>query len=472
MKNQSITRRWLTNSVGSTAAILLAVVIIGAFAVRSYYYSSVKQLLTSTMNGISGSLSRRVGATQTLSERIAEMVEGFEGRDRMELMAIDGKGKVSLTSSGFAPSDADMPDYTAAMADSTDTGYFTGYAGGEKIMAMTYIISDTKSEYSALRLSASITAVDRQIFTLTMSIFAACFIILCLVLFSGMYFIKSIVIPTRKIGEAAGKIAKGDFAVRVSHDRRDELGELCDTINHMADELSATEQLKNEFISSVSHELRTPLTAIKGWGETLADVNDPETVKKGIRVINGETERLSKMVEELLDFSRIQNGRMQLNIEPMDALTELEEVVLIYEEKARRENIRIEFDEPEYLPMINGDRNRIRQVFINIIDNAVKYSNEGGGKITVKAAQDGDRALFTIEDTGVGISAADLPRVKEKFFKANHSRRGSGIGLGVADEIVKLHGGELSIDSVEGVGTTVTISLPVYKKKGHKKVNE
>ena len=259
----------------------------------------------------------------------------------------------------------------------------------------------------------------------------------------------------------ARQIARGDLKSRIVKISDDEIGELCETINFMADELENSERLKNEFISSVSHELRTPLTAIKGWAETLMSMeSDPATLQKGMRVITAETERLSGMVEELLDFSRIQDGRLKMNFQKMDILAELGEAVLIYTEKARQEDIEVTYREPEMLPFIYGDKNRLRQVFINVIDNAIKYSDPGGS-VKVDAFQRGEDILITVADSGIGIQPEDLPKIKTKFFKANYSRRGSGIGLAVADEIIQMHHGSIDIESTPGVGTTVIITIPV-----------
>ena len=291
--------------------------------------------------------------------------------------------------------------------------------------------------------------------------------IILIIIVTGPYFAGSIVRPIRQISGIARMFAMGDFSVRIENDSDDEIGELCTAINHMADELSTAEAMKNEFISSVSHELRTPLTAIKGWAETLMvdGGESPDTMKKGVGVIVNETERLSQMVEELLDFSRMQNGHFTLQKANMDILAELGDAVLIYSEKARKETKEIIYDEPEMLPFVFGDKNRIRQVFVNVIDNAVKYSS-AGDRITIKAYESGDNVVVSVRDTGVGIKQSDLAKVKTKFYKANHTRRGSGIGLAVADEIISMHGGTLSIDSEgEGLGTTVTITLPAKKDK-------
>ena len=231
----------------------------------------------------------------------------------------------------------------------------------------------------------------------------------------------------------------------------------------MAEELSNAEQVKNDFISSVSHELRTPLTAIRGWGETLLDDDlDPGTRRKGMQVIMGETERLSQMVEELLDFSRIQGGRMVLSRENVDLIAELSDVVLMYTERARRENKTLRYEEPGGFLAVYADRNRLRQVFINILDNAIKYS-DAGDTVTVSLRAENGSAVICIADTGIGIAPEDLPRVKNRFYKGKSTRRGSGIGLAVADEIINMHGGSLNLTSQREVGTTVTITLPLAR---------
>jgi signal transduction histidine kinase len=156
----------------------------------------------------------------------------------------------------------------------------------------------------------------------------------------------------------------------------------------------------------------------------------------------------------------MQNGHFTLQNSNMDILAELGDAVLMYSDKARREQIEIIYNEPEMLPIVYGDKNRIRQVFINVIDNALKYSNSGD-TVTIKADVKDGRVRVSVKDTGCGIKESDLAKVKTKFYKANHTRRGSGIGLAVADEIIAMHGGKLEIYSAgEGKGTKVTITLP------------
>ncbi|MBP5361713.1 MAG: HAMP domain-containing protein [Ruminococcus sp.] len=463
MAKKSITKRWIFNNLGVIVLALLVIEMVVIYAIQSYFYNSAKQYLVSKLNAVTSVLSiHSQDSSANFSAEMRNMLETFNEKDKIELMAVNANGRVVLTSSGFSP-DADtvMPDYEEAME--TGEGSYTGrLAGGEKILAVSAPISSFNSEYSAVRMVTSLTEIDNTIRGYILLVTIICTVIILIIVVTGLYFAGSIVRPIRQISGITSKFAKGDFSVRIANNSDDEIGELCTSINHMADELSQAEAMKNEFISSVSHELRTPLTAIKGWAETLMvdGGENPDTMKKGVGVIVTETERLSQMVEELLDFSRMQNGHFTLMNANMDILAELGDAVLIYSDKARREQMEIIYNEPEMLPFVYGDKNRIRQVFINIIDNAIKYSSPGD-TITIKACEKDGKVIVSVADTGCGIKESDLAKVKTKFYKANHTRRGSGIGLAVADEIIAMHGGTMDIASEgEGKGTTVTITLP------------
>ncbi len=458
---RSITIRWAVNTLGLVIIILTAVVLLALFMARNYYVSTAKQYLVSRMETISSGLSRFTSEPAYRSE-VRSIVEEFSEKDRFELMALSDTGRVTLTSSGFQPSDwLKINDFAEASVseDGAASNELT-LENGEHVICHTVILPGLSREYSAMRIMTSLDTVDSQLREIAILLSAIAAVIVILMLTSGLFFVKSIVLPVRQISEIARGYGEGDFSRRIEKRSDDELGDLCDSINYMAGALENTEKMKNEFISSVSHELRTPLTAIKGWSETLTEMgNDPETFRKGMRVISGETERLSGMVEELLDFSRIQDGRFTLTKETTDILAELGDAVLIYTERAKELGITIEYFEPQMLPFVYADAARLRQVFINIIDNAVKYSNPGG-KVSIEAYAEKGDVVVLISDNGVGISAEDLPKVKTKFYKANYTRRGSGIGLAVANEIVEMHGGRLIINSELGLGTTVMIRLP------------
>ena len=467
MAFKSITRRWLFNSFSVILVILIVVIVSTSVSLRNYYYNSVRQAIDSRVRVVSNLLLRYDdGTAEQLGREIQQLVENFADRNLMELTALDQNGQPVLTSSGFElDGGITMPDYEQAKTTASGEGEYVGMLyQNEKVMAVTLLLHVEGCEYGAVRYVVSLADIDGQIVMLILLLTLIGMAVIFFVVLSSSYFIKSIVIPVGDISRTARKIALGNFDVRIVKKSEDEIGELVDTINHMAEELGANEKMKNDFISSVSHELRTPLTAIKGWGETLADAGgDEEMVHKGMSIILKETDRLQQMVEELLDFSRMQAGRMQLNPEKLDLVAELSDAVLMFTERAKREGIALRFDEPEEIYLVEGDKNRLRQVFVNVIDNALKYSDDGA-TITVSVAPVDGQLCIRVADTGIGISAEDLPKVRTKFYKGNSMRRGSGIGLAVVDEIVRLHNGSLQIDSAQGVGTTVTIYLPLLKK--------
>ncbi len=470
VRNHSITKRWLVNSLGIVIAVLLVVDVMGLILANSYYKTTIRQYLTSKLDSISSDLLKYQSSSGFRAE-VRDIIEKFDEKDKYELMAVSSTGRATLTSSGFAPSDwMNLDDYREAKNSEERCCYRElKLESGERVMSYIVMLSGPAYEYSALRIMTSMDAVHNQMIKLGILFSAIMLAIILLMFVSGLYFIRSIVLPVRRMCETARSYAEGDFRERIEKVEDDEIGELADAINYMASELESSDKMKNEFISSVSHELRTPLTAIKGWSETALQMpDDPETVGKAMRVITGETERLSDMVEELLDFSRIQDGRFTLQIETCDILAELGDAVLIYTERAKALGIELKYYEPEMLPFVHGDRARLRQVFINIIDNAVKYSNPGG-VVSVEAYEKKGDIVVLISDTGVGISAEDLPKVKTKFYKANQTRRGSGIGLAVADEIVNMHGGSLIVNSKLGTGTTVMITLPGIQPGGGQK---
>ncbi len=475
---KGITKRWVLNTFAVILIILCILIIAFALIVQNFYYNGIRQTLSGRSSELVN-IFRDVGdGSETFIERARDYVEDFPDKEQMELMVINRSGKAVINSTGFSPDNSEaMTDYDRALSSKEHYGDWHGEnSSGENIMALTRVITSSANEpVGAIRYVVSLEEADRKIFIAISFVCLIGLLIMFFIFISSTYFLSSIVRPVREISETAKKIAQGDFNARIDKFYDDEIGDLCDTINYMAGELGTADKLKNDFISSVSHELRTPLTAIKGWAETmqLDGFQDKRTLQKGINIIIKEAERLGGIVEEVLDFSRIQQDRMVLIMDRVDLIAELDESIYMLKEKATRENKHITYEAPEMLPIIVGDRNRLRQVFINIIDNALKYSSSDAiVNITAATDEAEDNITITVADNGCGISAEDLPKVKQKFYKANQTVRGSGIGLAVADEIVKLHHGTLDIDSTEGVGTTVTITIPVIKEQEEEEQEE
>ncbi len=473
---KGITRRWILSTMLVTFLIVILIATGIIYTTVYLFNNEVERDLTSVSDQLNSVFENyKTDNSTSFTSGAQDYIENFRYKEKMEVMAINSSGRIILTSTGFSYDDNEnLPDFEAAKSSKDGSAFWRGTIGsGESVMSLTRVITNSNgTAIGAIRYLVSIAEVNNRIVIISIIIIASSLFILFLIVMSSSYFIRSIVTPVKELSDTARKIARGDFSTKLEKHYNDEIGELCDAITDMSKDLENTEQMKNDFISRVSHELRTPLTAIKGWAETMQISGrrklDRKTFDKGMDVIIKESGRLTGIVEELLDFSRIQTGRMVLLNEKLDILAELDEVIYMLRDRAVNEGKHLLYDEPvEVFPPVYGDRNRLKQVFINVIDNALKYTPEGGVvaiEVKYNSQENPDNIIITITDTGCGISADDLPKVKEKFYKANQKVNGSGIGLAVADEIMLLHKGTLEIESGVGVGTTVTLTLPVLRE--------
>ena len=469
-----ITNRWLRGSLFLTVLLVLLVESMFVYNFGRSYYNSVQQTMMRRFSSINGQLKMYTGDTaqKTAANRsvaLRRMVEQFADKDKYEFMLLDGYGGVIASSSGTGADGIVVQDDFNKAQDAPDGVGVAIYrtASGETVMAVCSLVPYAAEDVAAMRLVTSLTLVQAQlksVFIISLIVVAA---ILGFTVASGLYFVRGIVVPLGQVERIAASIARGELDVRlpVTGDERDEVDRLRGTINQMAEGLEETEKMKNEFISSVSHELRTPLTSIRGWVETLRTLDDPTDVnyRKGLEIINNETARLYNMVEELLDFSRLQNGRLKMECCPLDLVAELTDAVLFCEARIQREGLLLAYSEPEEMIPVYADPDRLRQVFINILDNAIKYSAPGG-RITVKIWQGEYKAFIEIIDQGRGIPPEDLENVKTKFYKGSNSVRGSGIGLALVDSIMTALDGTMDLKSTLGRGTVVTLGLPIYKR--------
>jgi two-component system phosphate regulon sensor histidine kinase PhoR len=228
-------------------------------------------------------------------------------------------------------------------------------------------------------------------------------------------------------------------------------------------ELRRLERVRRDFIANISHELRTPIASLKVLAETLQEgaIDDPAVAKEFLDKINVETDRLTQMVNELSELSRIESGEASLKKEPIDIGEVATRVVERLKPQADRAGISLAMDIPSGLPRALADKERVEQVLVNLLHNAIKFTHSGG-RINCMAKIEGDNILVSVVDTGVGIPADDLPRIFERFYKADKARAGGGTGLGlaIAKHIVEAHGGQIWAESIEGKGSTFTFTLP------------
>ncbi len=466
-----VVRRWMVNGLGVVLVLLLVLEMTMAVIIQSYYYQQVQNSLYTRAKSLCDIVETYIerGGFQFQYD-VHALVGNFPDKEIMEAQFISPSGQILASSTGFIPESDQLEDFQQALQNhfmsNVDRGVWVGKnETGQKVSSVTVLIFEEDGTLcGAVRCLGAMENVDQQIILLISVLILFGIAVLFFVILSSSYFISTILKPLLEIGSTAKKIAQGDYSCRIEKQFDDEIGELCDTVNDMAGEIAAAGRLQNEFIRSISHELRTPLTAIKGWSDTLREdeLGDRELAIKGLEVISGETERLSNMVEELLDFSRIQQTMKVAAFERIDIFAELEETTFLFKDRANREGLTLHCVCQEELPPIKGDRARLRQVFSNILDNAIKYSREHG-TIRVEAALINEAVQIVFSDDGIGISSEALPNVKNKFYRANNRKPGSGIGLAVADEIIRAHNGTLEIESVIEKGTVVTITLPVTK---------
>jgi len=286
---------------------------------------------------------------------------------------------------------------------------------------------------------------------------------------------RSIARPLQHITLATEKIAKGDYDQQLNITSPDEVRRLATSFNVMAQEVKASRQAQRDFVANVSHELKTPLTSIQGFSQAILDgtARDGEARRQAAQIINDETERMTRLVNELLDLAKLDAGQIVMAQEPVDMGQLLRGCVEKLTPQAGQGGVELRLDLGA-LPPFSGDNDRLAQVFTNLIDNALKHTSQGG-RVTVAArevisqpARKGEKAVPKIEvsvaDTGSGIPPEDLSRIFERFYQVDKSRhgkdRGAGLGLAIAKEIVQAHGGQIKAESVVGVGTKFTVTLP------------
>ncbi len=455
-------KRWLVSSL--SPIFVVALLIAGTFCVvmANYYYNMMLDgLKTRAAHASEYFSSNAVTNFREFYQSASSFASEFSERDIMELQFINSSGRIMASSYGLT---AGMAPGTPDIINAFQTKKMEPFRGvdphtGEHIMSVCAPLLLDDQVVGAMRYVTSMSAVTRELL-ITVGVALGLLIVgVGMVYVSNMVFINNVVEPVAEVTETAKRIAGGSYGTQMENHYRDEIGQLIDAINNMSAQISKSEKVKSEFISSVSHELRTPLTAINGWGETLLEDDDPQQLQRGVSIILKESRRLTNMVEELLDFSKMQDGRFTLNIEPVDVQAEFEDTIYTYMELFKQDHIELHYEgSDELFPPIPSDPERLKQVFCNVLDNAAKHG--GAGRRIDAAAAGAEAIVITVRDYGPGIPEAELPFVKQKFYKGSSKARGSGIGLAVCDEIIRLHEGTFSIGNAEGGGCLVTITLP------------
>ena len=461
----SLRMRWLINTLGVILALGMVCVLSVTAIFANYYYSNMRSDLHDRAESTTEFFVDYLN--QSYNEYYQSCItyaQTFSDKDRLELQFISKDGTLVASSYGQW---AGQSPATGEIREAMEMRAIRPYLGkdpntGERIMAVSSPMIYSNGEViGVLRFVTSTRIMDTQIFWVALMSFAALAVILAIVLVSGEYFMRSIMLPVQEITEKAQQIANGSYGAQIQTRYRDEIGVLADTINDLSIKISQNEKMQAGFISQLSHELRTPLTVIKGWCETLMmDEQMDEMTRQGMKTIHGESARMIEMVTELLDFTRMQGENVTLSMEMEDIRASFEEAVFMYAGRLGPEGIQLRYlDNDDEIPEIRCDTDKLRQVFLNILDNAAKHGGDGK-RIDASIHYEDACVVFRIRDYGPGIPEDEIPLVKKKFFKGSSKARGTGIGLAVCDEIVELHGGSLTLENAPGGGTLVTVTLP------------
>lgn len=447
--------------------VLLTIIVLNVLLFNFVKYHNYTTIRVELENEIkkSADLYKENYSDEPIEQNIIYTPDGFWNTSKAQVQVIDSSGMLLMDDIGLTESREmrvyEDVDKVISNKEAAYMEYKLETKDREKVMSVSYPLFNKNDELQGvLRYSTLLGEVDEEISTLV-----ACFVIISIIVFLlgiivSFIMARGVIAPIKEVTETAKKMADGDLTVKSNIYTDDEVGQLSQTLNYMASELTKRDQLKNEFISSVSHELRTPLTAIKGWVITLNnDDTDKEMLKMGFNIIEKEAERLSGMVEELLDFSRLVSGKISLKEESVN-INEFVDYIRVYlTPRSEREKIKFIVNCDEELGEFNADGDRLKQVLINIIDNAFKFT-EPGGEVKFHVYEENDNIVMNICDTGCGISEEELPRVKEKFYKGKNSKSQNGIGLSICDEIIRLHGGTFNIYSKLDVGTDIFVKIP------------
>lgn len=446
--------------------IIITVVILEVFlinTVKNNYYENLEDNLVSQIK-VSSDLYLKYFSDTSLHDNVLNNVDTFWKQASAQVEIIDINGRVLMDSIGVIPYDAsNVADVGKALKG--QMGKWIGRVDydNEMVMAVSYPLKSNDKIVGALRFIASLREVNRDIRRISLIFVIVGIFVVFISGIVSLFLANSIVSPLKDITFAAEQMAQGNFKARSKKSFDDETGKLSDTLNYMAEEILKKDELKNDFISSVSHELRTPLTSIKGWAVTLREGHDDEQMlMDGLNIIEKESDRLSGMVDELLDFSKFASGKITLHKTEVDLNELMEHFKIQLSPRAARDGINFEVSYSKNLPHLISDENRLKQVFINLLDNAFRFTLQGGS-VYFDARSDNDNVIFTVRDTGCGISEEELPKVKEKFYKGKSSKSKNGIGLSISDEIIKLMYGKLDIESKLNIGTKVTVTLPVKR---------
>ena len=460
---RSIRRRLIGNYI--TIALVTVLILEGLFAVAisEYYVGGVERILANQAETSATFFSQYADAGD-IYKKSNYIFENLDVEETALIEVIDMQGHVVIDSTGSSAEEI-INTSDVAQALKGNSAVWRGRSElNEPIVAVSAPIYDGSAVVGVLRYVSSLAPAYQvlgQFFALLLLFGLG---VIAVAFLYGRAMAQRILEPIQELVRVTEEVAQGNYKVTAIKYHNDEIGQLVDAVNIMTKEITRADQAKSEFISSISHELRTPLAAIKGWAETMQDMKDDiEVVEEGLSIVSKETDRLIILVNDLLDFSRLQAHRIELKKEEFSISELLENIIGQFTVRCQQERIKMMLLTDNQESWVFADYNRLKQVLINVVDNAMKFTvGRPNAEIRISSQVLDDQIIVIVEDNGSGISPEDLQRVKEKFYKGSSNKSGTGLGLSIASEIMELHGGKMLIDSTLNVGTKVVLVMPFF----------
>lgn len=439
------------------------------FGVKEFYYKTVENQLLNRLE-LSVDYYYKNYSERSLESVVSDDVDLLFLDVSAQIQVLNSEKNVIFDSIGVIEKDKVV---TSDIKGAEDKSYGS-WIGKNKftndfVLSVAKKIEDRdKNIIGYIRFISSLGSQNRAILNTSIAVLSFSALVMAISITISRYLSNYIVKPIKELTNVASLYIDGQYKSRAEIYTGDEMESLANALNTLADEIVSKDKIKNDFISSISHELRTPLTSIKGWAVVLKDsLDDKPLLEDGLSIIEKESDRLSKMVEDLLDFSRFISGRITLDKDAFNITATVFSVSKQMKLRANLNNVNFITEILEDSVITIGDENRIKQVLINLLDNAIKFTSENGWVKIETKVEDGN-FIILVSDNGVGISKEEIDFVKEKFYKGKHSKSHSGLGLSISDEIAKLHGGSLDIFSEENIGTVVQVTIPIVTEGGVK----
>ena len=402
---------------------------------------------------------------------LSRLVNQWKVHTDVRITIVDGRGRIAASSTpddiGQPVKDERRPGLPEALAGTANSTIWKNpQYGNQDTMYANVPVLENGEIIGAVRVAYTLTQIQEKIAHIRAMLFISVGAYGLLIIVLTVWLAGSIAAPVEALTRDAQRLGRGDLSHRIQVKGTEEINQLAMTLNLMTEQLQHLEGMRRQYVSNVSHELRTPLASIRGMAETLVahGESDPDLRERYLPRIISQTERLARLATQFLDLALIESGSMVKFLGEVSLASIVSEVVATSGVRAEVEGIALRVDVPENLPPVVADRDRLLQVFINLVDNAIRYTPPGG-EVSIRSRLEDEEVCTSVCDTGSGIPPEHLPHLFERFYRVDPARTarsgGTGLGLSIVEQIVAAHGGSINVESEVGRGTCFHVSLPL-----------